>query len=511
MTRAKIKNIDALSEELKSKFNNDIDSEYKIGIVVFADKFDNNSYSLLLGNIVKEQIIKNGYNAEIITLPSLNERFRIFNNDNYVLFNYKKQITNMLELVLFDKKVDGVVYIANGFYSAMASILSSIRLNLPTMFLPIGLSNKESGKNLHDVLSLPGLIANNEKSVFDYSNNTFSEVIGSGITFSSENIFNTVLEIMELSLKDSSMTNALTFEKLQEAKEVGNKIILFTKNRLPLKKMINRKSIDNAIKLNYCLGGNPSIFLAIRDICKELDLDFDLNKVLNNSKDFPVLFNTYVGTSLFKKYGGVWALIKAMIKEKIIDGNYKTFSDKTLSEETKEIKDFASFIKLKNESLFVLRGNIAEKYSVAKTINLPKENLKILGTCLVFESDQEACNAVLNKVVEKDSVIIVKNCGEKCLTGLSTISQTVLALKSMNLNNILITDGLIAEDVDVSGISLVCPDGKDGNLKIAKDGDKIEIDFVKGKINLDIGSKEINIRTKKYVTPSKLLPKYLKS
>ena len=509
MAKTKVKNIDNLSEELKNKFNNVNEADYKIGVVVFTDEVDNNSYSLFLGNVVKEQIIKNGFEAEVVILPSLNERFRTFGSDNYVLSAYKKQVSNMLELVLFDKKIDGVVYIANGFNSTLAGLISSIRLNLPTMVLPIGLSPKSSGTNLLDALSLPGLIAINEKSVFDYNNNIFEEIVGSGNTLNNENLFNVCLEIMELCLKNSSLTTALSYEKLSEAKEAGNKIVLLTKNRLPLKKMINKKSIDNITKLNYCLGGNPSIILAIKDLCNELDLDYDLNKIFNNAKNFPVLYNTYSGVNLLKKYGGVWALIKAMIKEKLIDGNYKTFSDKTLTEETKEFKDTTSFVRLKPESLYVLRGNLADRYSVAKTVNMPEENLKFYGSCLVFENDQDACNAVLNKVVEKDNVIVINNCGEKTSAGLSTISQTAIALKSMNLKNIVITDGLISEDVDVCGISLVCPDSKDGTIKVVKDGDKIEIDFVKGKLNLEVGSKEITLRTKKYVNSHKILPKYL--
>lgn len=513
MARAKIKNIDSLAQELKNKLNG-CDDGLKIGIVVYCSNLEDN-YSLSLAKTVKKQVIKNGAEAEIINLPNLNERFRTFNNSNYVLSSFKNQISNFLELVLFDKNLDGVVFIDGGFNTTLGSLIASIRLNIPTLVLPIGVSSQKEGQNLQDVLSLPGQIANNQKSVFDQDEliETFSEIVGSGTTFNSQNLFNIILEAMELAPKNSATALSQSFEMDAQAKLCGENIVTITKNRLPLKKLINRKSINNALLLNYCLGGNPSIINALFELASAADLELDMGKILASSKNVPVLFNTYKGIQNYCECGGTWTLIKAMIKNKIIDGNYKTFADSTLSDETKHIKNYEAFATpLKKESLIVLRGNVAEKWALTKTINLPEEKTKVISNIQVFSSDEEACNAVINKAVTQNSVIVIKDCGKNAQTGFSSIAQTAMALKSMDqqANHVILTDGFVEEDIDVVAISCVYPDSESGNIKYLKDGDEIEIDFVKGKINVEVGNREFVLRQKKYVQEHKILPKYLK-
>ena len=184
-----------------------------------------------------------------------------------------------------------------------------------------------------------------------------------------------------------------------------------------------------------------------------------------------------------------------------------------LSEETKKITNYENFTTpVKKESLVILRGNIADRYAVAKTINIPEDKTKIIGNVQVFSSDQEACNAVLNKALTDNSVIVIKECGKEVETGASTICQTTIALESMGLTNkhIIVTDGFVPDDTTALCISCVYPDSNGGNIRFVKDGDEIEIDFIKGKLNIEINSKEMTLRQKKFVKEKRILPKYLK-
>ena len=417
---------------------------------------------------------------------------------------------------MFEKTFDGVVFVTSGFNNTLSCLTSSIRLNLPTLFLPQGLSKNIDGYSLQNILSYPGLISNGTKSAFDLEEdeNKFCEYSGTGSTFSTENIFNIILEIMELSLKDSSTTYSQTYEKENQARLTGKTIVELTKNRLPLKRMFNKKSVNNALMLNFCLGGSPAIIDALVYLSKEAGLDLELSKVYSSSKNIPVLYDSNNNFENFISLGGTWALIKAMIKNKIIDGNYKTFADTTLTEETKKIKDYEGFVNpIKKESLILMRGNIAEKYAIVKTINLPEDKTKIIANAQVFNNDQEACNAVLNKALTDNAIIVIKECGKNTLTKGSTISQTATALQSMDLinNHVIITDGFVNDDTKAITISCVTPDSDGGNIRYLKDGDEIEIDFVKGKINAEISSKEFTLREKKYVKEKVELPKYFKN
>ena len=143
--------------------------------------------------------------------------------------------------------------------------------------MPVGISSQKDNQNLQDILSIPGQIANNQKSVFDQDSQieNFSEIVGSGATFTSQNLFNIILEVMELATKNSATTLSQTFEKESQAKLCGDSIVQITKKRLPLKKLINKKSINNAIMLNYCLGGNPTVLTKDYSACKSGRYLFD--------------------------------------------------------------------------------------------------------------------------------------------------------------------------------------------------------------------------------------------
>ena len=74
---------------------------------------------------------------------------------------------------------------------------------------------------------------------------------------------------MELTLKNSATTYAQTHEKDAEAVLAGQTIVSLAKNRLPLKRMINKKSVGNALTLNFCLGGSPVIIDALMYLSKD--------------------------------------------------------------------------------------------------------------------------------------------------------------------------------------------------------------------------------------------------
>jgi dihydroxy-acid dehydratase len=118
----------------------------------------------------------------------------------------------------------------------------------------------------------------------------FCETSGFGVEFSSEVIFDEVIEIMELSQPNSAMTLADSFSKQEEATQVAQKIVELTKSRLPLKKMINKKSILNASTMNGALGGSFAVTNALLEMVNEAEIDFDDQKLLSvlekNSRAF---------------------------------------------------------------------------------------------------------------------------------------------------------------------------------------------------------------------------------
>ncbi|NCB48325.1 MAG: hypothetical protein EOM55_01655 [Clostridia bacterium] len=514
MARQNVKNIESLAMELKNKLSRTNASyDFKIGVIVSSDNtYSKTNFPFTLAQIVSQKILSLGYESEIISLPAINERLRIFCADNEVVCAYKKQVANFLEMILSEKHFDGVVFLPSGFNCTVGCIISSIRLNIPTVILPVGLSQKVEGSNLFDILSMPGFIATNKKSAFDLekAKTNFCETNGSGVNFSTENIFNTVLEIMELSETNSALTPANSFKKEDEAGRVAEHIVELTKSRLPLKKIINKKSITNALMLNSALGGSFSVANALLELANEAEIDIDESKMIALSQKSPVLFDTSTGTSNFANQGGTNGIIKAMIKNKIIDGTYKTFSQQSLIEMTKDAENFESFLTpLKKESFVILKGNLADKYAVSKAICVGEDKTKIISNAVVFESDEEASNAVLNNILNKGDVIIIKaKVAKNCPC---TVCKTPLSLVSTGRekDHIIVTNGFLEDSINCLGIT--CVSSLESTLELLENGDEIEIDFVKGKLNVSLSNRDLLKRQKKVLSSRKSLPKYFKS
>ncbi len=501
------KSIESLATELKNKMSRQTE-ELKIGVVV---AYDVASYPLSLGRLVAQKVVSFGLNSEVITIPAINERVRNFGTNSEVSSAYKHHIANFLEMILSEKHCDAVVYLPSGFNCTVGCLLASIRLNIPTLILPLGLSQKISGQNLLDVLSLPGLIATNKKSAFDLerAKQNFCETYGSGVELSTENLFYTVLEIMELIEMNSSTTSANSFLKEDEAAHVAQRIVELTKSRLPLGKMINKKSIANAQILSGVLGGSYSISNALAQLADEAQIDFGIEKILGLLEKCPVLFDTNKGAENYREFGGTKGIIKAMIEKKIVGGDYKTFSGKTLFDTTKDAENYKEFLTIvRDTSNVIMRGNLSGKFAVTKTINLTPDKTKIIADAIVFDSDEDASNAVLNNLINKGEVIVIKAKWAKNCP--ANVCKTPLALASVGKthDNIIITNGLLEDSIKCMGI--VCETQDIDTLDLTLTGDEIEIDFVRGKLNVNVSSRDLNKRQKNAEVSKKSLAKFFR-
>jgi dihydroxyacid dehydratase/phosphogluconate dehydratase len=147
------KDIETLTQEVMKKRNGEDEKEFKIGIIVAGEEGE---LPFMLAKRVQKGVLALAQDCEIVSIPALNERTREFSGGNEVLSAYKKIVENFLEMTNFEKHFDGVVFIPSGFNCTVGCLVSSIRLNLPTLVLPIGLSHKVEGENLLEVLSMAG-------------------------------------------------------------------------------------------------------------------------------------------------------------------------------------------------------------------------------------------------------------------------------------------------------------------------------------------------------------------
>lgn len=151
----------------------------------------------------------------------------------------------------------------------------------------------------------------------------------------------------------------------------------------------------------------------------------------------------------------------------------------------------------KDGGLAVLYGNFAENGCIVKTAGVDDSILKFTGPAKVYESQDEAVDAILGgKVVEGD-VVVIRYEGPKGGPGMQEMLYPTTFLKSMGLGKAcaLITDGRFSGGTSGLSIGHVSPEAASGgNIAIIEDGDLIEIDIPNRGIQLKLSDQEIAAR-----------------
>jgi dihydroxy-acid dehydratase len=142
----------------------------------------------------------------------------------------------------------------------------------------------------------------------------------------------------------------------------------------------------------------------------------------------------------------------------------------------------------------VLYGNFAENGCIVKTAGVDDSILKFTGPAKVYESQDEAVDAILGgKVVEGD-VVVIRYEGPKGGPGMQEMLYPTTFLKSMGLGKAcaLITDGRFSGGTSGLSIGHVSPEAASGgNIAIIEDGDMIEIDIPNRGIQLQLSDRKL--------------------
>ncbi len=514
MIKIKAKSIENIAERAKERALGKLNEGARIGILVSTENFSGaRNYSLKLAYQVQNAILKQGVETEIITLPTLCDRYKEFTTENNFIDIYRAQVANMAELLLTEKSFDGLVIIAKGISSKVGFLQAAARVNLPTIVFGEGPSQNSDGATLYQLLSTVGSISLGKNSTFDLQEKEQSqaEYVGEGNDFNVSNLINIVLEGAGLSVVGNSTVAASTIAREQLCQDTATAIVNMTKDHLTVRKLLSKKVVNNMININYALGGSTQVITHIATLCNELDLDFNFDKILAMSKGVNVYFDTQSKTiSDFKAAGGTFALLKALAKDKLLDESVKGYKG-LVSDNYKTLKLTDAFAPIYKCSHIYLKGNIAGKNSIAKSLAV-RGIESFVGSVRVYSDDDSASVGVLSKAIPNNTIIVVKNCANTQTYGGSTVNQTCLAIQSMGLedNYVVLTDGQIPDPTKVVVVGMVKPDGEDGVVRLLQDGDQVEIDFNKGKINVDLSSKELSQRERRYVKENKSTTKFEK-
>jgi dihydroxy-acid dehydratase len=294
--------------------------------------------------------------------------------------------------------------------------------------------------------------------------------------------------------------------KLRQARDVGERIVALVEADRTASTFLNKAGLENGIKYISASGGSTNAVLHLMALASLLDLDIDLARFQQIQASVPLVakFKPSSQYSLndYHQAGGVPALLKAI--EERLDLSVPVAMGGTLSEWLRfaSVPD-GSVIHTVSKPLVpdgnfaVLYGNLAPKGAVIKKSGVEPGMMVHTGPAVVFDSEEEVREFLLEKEVQPGSVLVVRYEGPKGGPGMRELSIPAAMLVGMGLHTsvAMVTDGRFSGATRGPCVGHICPEAWDGGpLAYVQDGDLIEINVPENRIQVLLPEEELERR-----------------
>ena len=501
----------------------------QIGIV--STGWEGNTCNMHINDIakdVKQEIVKQDLVGLIFHTIGVSDGISMGTSGMRYSLPSREIIADSIETVASAQWYDGLVPIVGCDKNMPGAMMGICRLNRPAVVVFGGTikAGFYKGKKLDIVSAFEAL---GEKIAGKIDEETYQNIIKNAVPGAgacggmyTANTMSSSIEALGLSLPYNSSIPAVHPDKNAEMQKVATAIRHCIDHDIKPLDILSKKSFENAVRLITVLGGSTNAVLHLLAIAAEARIDFSIDDFQYISDQTPFLADLkpsgkYVMEDLYQ-HGGVPAVIKMMIKEDLFDGSAKTITGKTIEENLEEVKaidhpilyPISEPIK-KTGHIQILYGNLALEGSVSKITG--KEGERFFGPAKVFNSEEEANQAISDNKILEGEVIVIRFCGPKGGPGMPEMLKPTSAIMGAGLGGkvALITDGRFSGGTHGFVVGHIAPEAYDGGLiGLLKDGDMITIDANTNSIDADLTNEEIEKRRKEFIVPQKEEKYFLK-
>ncbi|NLX47441.1 MAG: dihydroxy-acid dehydratase [Euryarchaeota archaeon] len=420
-------------------------------------------------------------------------------------------ISDCVEIMVQAHCMDGWVGVTNCDKITPGMLMAAGRLDIPAIMVTGGPMEPglKDGKGL-DLQSVFEALGANKAG-----NMSESEVLeiercacpgkGSCSGLFTANTMACLTEALGMSLTGCGSMMATDDRKKDLARATGRRIVELVKEGTNARKVVTKGSFNNAIVLDMAIGGSSNTALHIPAIASDFGVDVDLRTFDEISKRVPHLTSIKPSGPYhmkdFDAAGGVPAMLSRLVDE---------LSDEMTVNGTR-IKEIARKAVVRNEEVIrpkerpfhkeggiaVLYGNLAPMGSVVKQAAVSPEMMKFEGTAKVFDSEQDAYEAISACEIVAGDVVVIRYEGPKGGPGMPEMLSPTSLIAGMGLSDsvALITDGRFSGATRGPCIGHVSPEAFDrGPIAAIIDGDRISIDITGRRIELLVPQKELEER-----------------
>jgi dihydroxy-acid dehydratase len=429
-------------------------------------------------------------------------------------------IADAVETMVNAHCFDGMVCIPNCDKIIPGMLMGTMRVNIPTVFVsggPMAAGKTKDGKVV-DLISIFEGVAEFNAGKIDEVRLHELECAGCPTQGSCSGLFtansmNCLCEAIGLALPGNGTILAVDERRNELYKKAAATVMSLVAAGVKPLDIVSEKSIDNAFVLDMAMGGSTNTVLHVMAIANEAGIDYDLEKINKISAKCPNICKVSPSSSYHiedvDKAGGISAILNEVNNiPGLLNTDCPTVTGKTLGENIAGagIKDTDCIHTVdkaysKTGGLAILTGNLAPKGSVVKTAGVAPEMMTHSGPAVIFDSQEDACDGILNGKVKEGDVVIIRYEGPKGGPGMQEMLSPTSYIMGAGLGSsvALITDGRFSGGTRGACIGHVSPEAAVcGPIGLLEPGDIIEIDIAAGDINVKLSDKELAKRKKKF-------------
>ena len=428
----------------------------------------------------------------------------------------RELIADSVEILVEAHAFDALVFIPNCDKVVPGMLMAAARLNIPAIFVSGGpmLAGRLSrnGQNrpvdLNSVFLAVGRVVKGgmTEAELDELEAVACPGCGSCSGMFTANTMNCLTEALGMALPGNGTIPAVDARRVSLAYEAGQQVMsVLSKNLLP-RDIITKDSIYNAFAVDMALGGSTNSVLHLMAIAHEAGVDFPLSLVNEISQRIPHISKISPASDYHIEDLDLAGGIPAVMQEisALLNSKARTVSAKSLAATIKGAKvKNREIIRSVSEpysptgGLAILFGNLAPDGGVVKSAAVAPEMLVHEGPARVFDDEEAATTAIMNRRIKPGEVVVIRYEGPKGGPGMREMLTPTSLLSGMGMDKevALVTDGRFSGATRGAAIGHVSPEAASGGpVATVQDGDIIEIDIPARKLEIKIDEAEIKRR-----------------
>lgn len=420
---------------------------------------------------------------------------------------------------------DGLVFLGSCDKIIPGMLMAAAHLDLPALFLTAGaMLPYNEGGNVYCTSDLKEAIGKRNKGeideeTFDRWRTNMCSSAGTCSMYGTANTMGAFLEATGVAPFGSSTMLFCDGAKGRQARDVGERIVQLVQENKPFSTFMTEANLANAIKHLSATGGSTNAVLHSIALAKVMGVKLTLQDFDDLQSSVPVVAKFKPSAKLniddFHRAGGVPAALSTIrdyldltVPLAAVGGTLGEYIDRYIGPIDRTIIHSVEEPLHPAGCFAILSGNLAPLGAVVKKSGVEPQMYRHVGPAVVFNSEEEVRDYLLNKKVESGSVLVIRYEGPQGGPGMRELSIPAAMLVGMGLHTsvAMITDGRFSGATRGPCVGHIAPEAwAGGPLSLVQDGDIIEIDLEKNLLNLQVAPAELERRKSQVQRPVRKL------